>query len=216
MTGRETVRKKKEEPGMKKIFVLLLAVMMLAALAVPAAAEDQGKDMWVYTKNGKSLMIRSSMSTKEDNIVGSLPYGSKVVTFGSPQNGWIYIQWGEYGDHYVMARYLVNYKPAPYDPSSAPAETNSKSFDTTSATTVEQMNTLLASAKSVAPYTVTVRPARASGWVYMRWLPSRNAAQIATYRGSQQLTVIAELKDWYQVEDPDTGRVGFVYKSYIQ
>ena len=115
-----------------------------------------------------------------------------------------------------MSRYLVRNKPAPYDPSSAPAETGSKNFDTASATTVEQMNTLLASAKPVAPYTVTVRPVRASGWVCMRWLPSRNSTQIATYSGSQQLTVIAELKDWYQVEDPDTGRVGFVYKSYIQ
>ena len=202
---------------MKKIFVLLLAVMMLAALAVPAAAEDQGKDMYVYTKNGKSLLVRSSMSTKEDNVVGSLPYGAKVVTYGSPMPGWTYIDYGDGSfSAYVMSRYLVKNKPAPYDPSSAPAETNSKNFDTASATTVEQMNTLLSSAKSVAPYTVTVRPVRASGWVCMRWLPSRNSAQIATYSGSQQLTVIAELKDWYQVEDPDTGRVGFVYKSYIQ
>ena len=201
---------------MKKIFGLLLAVMMLAALAVPAAAEDQGTDMYVYTKNGKNLMIRSSMSTKEDNIVGSLPYGAKVVTFGKPQNGWIYIQWGEYGDHYVMSRYLVKNKPAPFDPSSAPAETSSKSFDSTSATTVEQINTLLASAKSVQPYAVTVRPVRASGWVYLRWLPSKNSRQIATYGANPQLLVIAELKDWFQVEDPDTGRVGFVYKSYIQ
>ena len=73
-----------------------------------------------------------------------------------------------------------------------------------------------ASAKPVTPYTITVRPTRASGWVYMRWLPSRNAAQAATYGANQQLTVLAELKDWYQVQDPATGRVGFIYKSYIQ
>ncbi len=50
----------------------------------------------------------------------------------------------------------------------------------------------------------------------MRWIPSRYSRQIATYSANQQLTVIAELKDWYQVQDPATGRVGFVYKSYIQ
>ena len=114
-----------------------------------------------------------------------------------------------------MSRYLVKNKPAPYNPSGEPTP-DPRNFDTRSAATVEQMNTLLASAKPVTPYTITVRPTRASGWVYMRWLPSRNAAQAATYGANQQLTVLAELKDWYQVQDPATGRVGFIYKSYIQ
>ena len=169
---------------MKKLIGLMLAVMLLAAAAATALAEEpQGTVMYVYTENGKGLYVRSSMSTKEDNIVGSLPYGAKVFTYGSPQAGWIYIDYGDdFGDHYVMSRYLVK----------------------------------LASAKPVTPYTITVRPTRASGWVYMRWLPSRNAAQAATYGANQQLTVLAELKDWYQVQDPATGRVGFIYKSYIQ
>ena len=202
---------------MKKLIGLMLAVMLLAAAAATALAEEpQGTVMYVYTENGKGLYVRSSMSTKEDNIVGSLPYGAKVFTYGSPQAGWIYIDYGDdFGDHYVMSRYLVKNKPAPYNPSGEPTP-DPRNFDTRSAATVEQMNTLLASAKPVTPYTITVRPTRASGWVYMRWLPSRNAAQAATYGANQQLTVLAELKDWYQVQDPVTGRVGFIYKSYIQ
>lgn len=202
---------------MKKLIGLMLAVMMLAAMVSVAVAEDQGKIMYVYTKNGKALYVRSSMTTDADNIVGSLPYGAKVVTYGSPQKGWVYIDYGDnYGDHYVMSRYLVREKPAPYTPSSGSKTSNPNDFDTRSAVTVEQINTLLKSAKSVNPYSVTVRPNRSSGWVYMRWLPSRNSTQIATYGANQQLLVIAELKDWYQVEDPDTGMVGFVYKSYLQ
>ncbi len=201
---------------MKKLISLLLAVMMLAALASVAAAEDGGgTTMYVYTKNGKPLQVRSSMSTDVDNVVGTLPYGAMVVTYGSPMPGWTYIEYGTAGSHYVMSRFLVRYKPAPFDPTQPTAKPSGE-FDTRSATTVEQINTLLASARSVEPYYVTVRPVRSSGWVYLRWLPTRHSTQIATYGANQRLTVIAELKDWYQVEDPNNGKVGFIYKSYIQ
>lgn len=200
---------------MKKLIGLMLTVMMLAALAVPATAETQGREMYVYTSNGKNLLVRSSMSTTEDNVIGNLPYGSKVFTYGSPKAGWTYIEIGNLSG-YVMSRFLVKDKPAPHGSSSSDSsKSGTKGFDTRSATTVEQINTLLASAKSVTPYTVTVRPSRASGWVYLRWLPTRHAKQIAAYGANQELMVIAELKDWYQVQDSE-GNVGFVYTGYIQ
>ena len=204
---------------MKKFIGLLLAVMMILVLAASAMAESQGTTMYVYTKNGKALLVRSSMSTTEKNVIGSLSYGDKVITYGSPSPGWTLIDWGNQAG-YIMTRYLSKTKPDPLTPSSSSSDSKSKtksdSFDPSAATTVEQINTLLASAKAVEPYTVTVRPLRASGWVYLRWLPTRHSTQVATYGANQQLTVIAELKDWFQVEDPGTGRVGFVYKSYIQ
>ena len=198
---------------MKKTIGLVLALMMLVIAASAAMAESQGTEMYVYTENGKGLTVRSTMNTTDSNFVDSLPYGSKVFAYGNPKPGWTYIEYGNKSG-YVMSRFLVKTKPAPYDPSSKPKTDNS--FDTRTAVTVEQINTLLASAKSVAPYNVTVRPTRSSGWVYMRWLPTRNSAQMATFGANYQLTVIAELKDWYQVQDPATGKVGFVYKSYIQ
>ena len=199
---------------MKKLIGLMLAVMMLVALFSAATAEDQGREMYVYTKNGKDLLVRSSMSTTENNVIGSLAYGAKVITYGSRQPGWTVIDYGDGSTSaYVMSRYLVKNKPAPYIPSSDTP--SSKGFDTRSATTVEQMNTLVASAKYVTPYSVTVRPTRSSGWVYLRWLPSRHSTQIATFGANEELTVIAELKDWYQVQD-STGKVGFIYKDYIQ
>ena len=206
---------------MKKLIGLLLAMTLLAVMVIPAAAESQGKEMYVYTQNGKDLLVRSSMSTTKDNVVGSLPFGAKVITYGSPQPGWTHIDYGDGSfSPYVMSRFLVKNKPTASKLSSSETKSSSgsdsKNFDTTSATTVEQINTLLASAKAVEPYSVTVRPVRASGWVYMRWIPSRQGKEVATYGANQQLTVIAELKDWYQVQDPATGRVGFVYKSYIQ
>lgn len=212
-------KRRRKELHMKKFIGLLLAVMMILMLAASAMAESQGTTMYVYTKNGKALLVRSSMSTTEKNVIGSLSYGDKVITYGSPSPGWTVIDWGNQAG-YIMTRYLSKTKPDPLTPSSSSSDSKSKtksdSFDTSAATTVEQINTLLASATTVEPYTITVRPARASGWVYLRWLPSKNSREAATFAANQQLLVIAELKDWYQAEDPDTGIVGFIYKSYVQ
>ena len=204
---------------MKKGIGLLLAVMMLVLCVSAALSEGQGSEYYVYTKNGKGLNVRSSMSTSDNtNILGSLPYGSKVIIYGV-RDGWAMIDYAN-TTGYIMFRFLVKQKPAPFDPSAqdsgnsgtaVPAESTTKD-----ATTVAQMNALLATAKFVEPYTVTVRPVRASGWVYMRWFPSKNAQELATFGANYQLTVIAELKDWYQVSDPATGKVGFIYKSYLQ
>ena len=182
---------------MKKVISLVLATMLLVLLASAALAESQGTVMYVRTGDGKSLRVRSSMSTRDTtNVIGSLPYGAKVVTYGH-MGGW--------------AMFLVKYKPEHFDP-----DTPVPSADTRSFTTVGQLNTLTANMKPVTPYTVVVRPTRASGWVYLRWFPSRAAKEITTYSGYHELTVINELKDWYQVSDPTTGAVGFIYKSYVQ
>ena len=198
---------------MKKAISLVLAVMLLALLASAAVAESQGTAMYVYTKNGKVLRVRSSMSTADDsNIIGTLPYGAKVIIYGV-RDGWAMIDYGN-TTGFIMYRFLVKEKPAPFTPSGNPDKEAASS--SAEATTVAQMNALSASARYVEPYTITVRPARASGWVYMRWYPSKNADQMATFGANYQLTVIAELKDWYQVSDPVTGKVGFIYKSYVQ
>ena len=195
---------------MKKVISLVLATMLLVLLVSAAVAESQGTVMYVKTGDGLSLRVRSSMSTKNtSNVIGSLKYGEKVVIYGR-RDGWAMIDYGN-RTAYVMYRFLVKYKPEPFDPSK-----KETSGDTRSYTTAAQLNTLLATAKAVTPYTVVVRPTRASGWVYLRWFPSRASREVATYNGYRELTVIAELKDWYQVSDPATGAVGFVYKSYIQ
>ena len=203
---------------MKKVISLILAMMLLVLFTSAVMSESQGTDMYVYTKNGKPLNVRSSMSTEDDsNIIGSLKYGTKVITYGH-QDGWAIIDYGN-TTGYIMYRFLVKEKPDPYtgSNSSSSASTQKKtSFSTKDASTVAQLNTLVASAKIVTPYTVTVRPARASGWVYMRWFPSKSAETMATFPANYELDVIAELKDWYQVSDPESGKVGFVYQSYVQ
>ena len=200
---------------MKKVIGLILAIMMLVLLASAAMSESQGTAMYVYTKNGKALKIRSSMSTKDDsNVVGTLAYGEKVIIYGH-RDGWALIDYGN-SSAYIMYRFLVKEKPDPYKASDASEKKTTTTSSTKDSSTVAQLNALTDSVKFVTPYTVTVRPARASGWVYMRWFPSKSAETLASFNANYELTVIAELKDWYQVSDPESGKVGFVYKSYVQ
>ena len=50
----------------------------------------------------------------------------------------------------------------------------------------------------------------------MRWAPSKKATLIHAYSSGEKLMVLAELKDWCQVQDPDTGWVGFVRSDFLQ
>jgi len=62
---------------------------------------------------------------------------------------------------------------------------------------------------------VTVRPARITSWVSMRWIPSETGRVIAEYKATEELVVLKELKYYVQVQDPDTGDVGYVHKKFI-
>ena len=202
---------------MKKIVGLLLAAVLLVLVVSGAVAESQGTTMYVKTQNGKGLNVRSSMSTEDDsNIIGSLSYGSKVITYGG--NGtWTMIDFGN-TTGFIMSKYLVKEKPAPYDGSTDSGSKTKKagSFNTKEATNVSQLNSLASSAKFVTPYTVTVHPTTEKGSVYVRWYPSKNAETLLTLRDGDELTVIAELTDWFQVEDPETGKTGFVFYTYVK
>lgn len=202
---------------MKKFISVLIAAVLLVLAVSMALSESQGTTMYVKTPNGKALNVRSSMSSADDsNVIGSLRYGSKVITYGG-KDGWLLIDYGNAAG-YIMAKYLVKEKPAPYDGSSSGSSGAKKagSFNVKEATNVAQLNSLAASAKFVTPYSVTVHPTTAKGSVYVRWFPTKNAETLLTLGDGYELTVIAELTDWYQVSDPASGKVGFVYYTYVK
>ncbi len=205
----------------KRIFTLILAAVLAAlTLCTAAFAEDQEIDTtagyyYVYTENGKGLNVRK---TPGGDVVGSLKYGSKIYCYYlDVGSGWALIDFAYdqqpygYGTYacYVSTRYLRKSKPPARTSESQPAAAR-----TTTTTRLSDINTEFKSAQKVTPYTVTVRPSRASGWVNMRWAPSTEAEIQATYKQNDKLLVISELKNWYQVEDPNTGRVGFIMKSF--
>ena len=205
---------------MKKRLIALLTVLVLAAALIPAAvAEDDSVPdsagyYYVYTENGKGLNVRD---TPAGDIVGSLKYGTRIYCYyRDGGNGWALIDYKYnkpgygYGTYacFISSRYLRKSKPEPRN-----TEKTSAAAGTTDVAT--EINAEFRSAKKVIPFAVTVRPSRAGGWVNMRWAPSKSAEILATYKANEKLLVIKELKDWYQVEDQDTGDVGFISKQYV-
>ena len=205
---------------MKRIFTLILVLLMAALLIVPAAmaeddtVPDSAGYYYVYTENGKGLNVRDKPG---GNIVGSLKYGTKIYCYyRDGGNGWALIDYtydmpgygkGTYAC-FISSRYLRKSKP--------PAKPGSESSSSAAATdSVKEINAEFRSAKRVDPFTITVRPSRASGWVNMRWAPSKEAEIMATYKANEKLLVIQETDNWYQVEDQDTGDVGFISKQFV-
>ncbi len=190
----------------KRLITLAVTVSLVFAMFIPAFASADL--MFVVTQNGKGLNVRDYPST-DGNKIGSIPYGGQVWVDHFLSNGWADIVWGSIGDAYVMSRYLEWYEPGPA-PTAAPTSTKKTT------TKFTELNNEFKNARFVTPYTVTVRPARASGWVNLRWAPNQYTELMTTYQDGYKLQVLAELKDWRQVVDPDTGLTGFIHKKFLQ
>ncbi len=159
----------------KRLVSLALAVLMLTAVALPAAVagdedyiDPRAGYYYVKTENGKGLNVRNHPGGGQ--VVGSLKYGTRIYvdTFTTPE--WALITYkydngygvGEYVA-WVSTRYLTRKNPGKFVPS-ATAAPASKTAGTP--VTLDAVNAIFRTAKKVdAPYTVVARPSRASGWV---------------------------------------------------
>ena len=209
----------------KRFLTLILAVMLAMSVMIPAAlAEDDTPSAsagyyYVYTENGKTLNVRA---TPGGDVVGHLKYGTQIYCYYKDNgNGWALIDYkynmpgvgeGTYAC-FVSSRFLVKNKPAAR--TSSASKTSASGAAAVSTDPLMAINEEFRAAKKVTPYTVYARPSRASSWVNLRWAPTKTAEIMATYKANAPLTVIQELKNWFQVEDPDTGLVGFVDKSFV-
>ena len=196
----------------KRFLTLIAAMVLVLSVCMPSALAYE--TMYVRTGNGKTLNVRAE-PVMGSEVLLKFEYGQAVTVDYHLGNGWTCVMLaGAYDVGYVQTKFLVKNNPGKYVPTSADAAL-AKPATSKESYTMEQLNTVLATARSVAPYTVTLYPTRSSGWVYMRWVPSKNSQQVTTFSSGKEVKVIAELKDWFQVEDPDTGKVGFVYTSYV-
>lgn len=210
----------------KRLFSVMIAVVAAFMMIIPAAMAVDDTPMasegyyYVYTENGKGLNVRATPGGEK---VGSLKYGSRVYCYyRDGGNGWALIDYAYdmpgvgYGTYacYISSRYLRKNKPEPRTPSSSSSKKNTAASTGTTDVT-EEINAEFRSAKKVDAFAVTVRPSRASGWVNMRWAPSKQAEVQATYKANAKLLVIRETDHWYQVEDQDTGDVGFIDKQFV-
>ena len=212
----------KRGKNMKKQMISLALVVMMMAMFLPAVAvaDSYYGTQYVYTDNGKTLNVRSS-PVMRNNVIGALKFGAEVTVTEVYSNGWAQILWeqndyGEFGVAYVQRRFLVSRKPTskPVNPTAAPASGGSSAADYAKAFTM--MNAEFKTARLVVnPFIVYSRPSRASGWVNLRWAPSKDAERIATCPQGKALKVIGETRNWYQVQDPQTSMIGFISKEFV-
>lgn len=191
---------------MSKRILSLVAVMMLVmtmfAMTTTASA--------IYTaysncSNGQPLNVRSGPG-KEYPVIGTIKYRDQIAVDHDLGNGWSELVWGSIPG-YAMTGLMSRTDPGPYNPSRKQQ----------TVTTTNSLNTIFSKARIVSPYTITTKTVRASGSANLRWAPSKTSTLLRAYPAGQELRVIAELgNDWYQVEDPLTGIVGFLNKAYVR
>ena len=210
---------------LKKALVWVVMLMMLVPLLtsmVPETYASGSSIMYVKTSNGKSIKIYSEPSKKSSNI-GRVGYGDEVEVDWSyaGNDGWSRIFLGAAGHPYgyIQTRYLVSKDPGPYQkPTKAPKTPKPTKDPKKEAEELkkqqEELNKELKSEKEVTPYYITVNPTRASGWINFRVGPSTITSKITSYPANKELIVLGETKTWLRAKDPDTGKIGYIYKKY--
>ena len=192
----------------KRILVCVTAMLLVLAICASASAA------WIKTGNGKPANGRGGPG-RNYPLITSVAYGREVVVTGGSKNGYTPIMLpGGSDEVWVLSRFIVNSKPGKYTPSS---KTSGKSSGkSTSSSAQNAIYTEFKAARWVIPYNVTTYHKRSSGTINMRWAPAKNAPLIQSYGPGTTLSVLCELKDWVQVQDPETGKVGFIRHDFLQ
>ena len=190
---------------LKKILALTLAVVIaLAYTAVFAEEVKEDNTYWVYTDNGKELNVRNAPG---GDIIGELKSGEQVAVVSFINDEWAVITYRD-EPGYVSTRFLIKVDPE---------ELKKVIEEEQSEITGDPMTDIdaeFASAVDVDDYKITARPARVTSLVYMRWIPSETGRIIIGYKANEQLIVLKELDHYLQVQDPDTGDVGYIHKKF--
>ena len=189
---------------MKKRLLSIVAILLLLAglLPVSAGVAELGLigPQYVNTANGKGLYMRTGPSKNYD-IITSIPFGAQVDSYEYYDGTWGYVTYRGYSG-YCMARYFSSYKPD----KPVPTPTHSGGGTSTG-------NLYNGFAKT--SYYASVRPSTPSGYVNMRWAPSKNQAIEGTYYSGQTLLVLAQNGEWAQVYDESTKTSGFMMLAFL-
>ena len=191
---------------LKKILLLALAMMLVLAAFTSAFAEEvtEEKQYYVYTDNGNDLNVRD---TPNGDIIGKVQYGQAVDVISFVNDYWAMISFGD-GQGYVASRYIVTVDPEII------RKAIEEELDSYTGDPMIDIDAEFASAVDVDDYKITARPARVTSVVNMRWIPSETGRIIAKYKATEELVVLKELRYYLQVQDPDTGDVGYIHKKF--
>ena len=186
---------------MKRKWLSLIALVMVAVMCTPVIALGGTNIFYVDTANKKSLNMRSDC-TMGDNIIASIPYRAEVTVYEFLAGvAWARVEYnGLMG--FVMTRYLSGTRPAS-------GGSGGSGGGSSSSTAI--------SYKGFTPayYTATVKPSNPSGYVNMRWAPSKSTSVHEVYYAGDMLQVIADNGTWCQVYDTSRNICGFMMKQFL-
>ena len=183
----------------KRILITFVLVMLLVSMIPVMSASALIGPQYVSTSNGKGLYMRSGPS-KDFDVVTTIPYAAMLSSCEYYNAAWSYVSYNNYVG-YCMSRYLSSTKP-----SDKPTPTPTPS---PSDTGVSYKNFVK------ADYYVTVRPSTPSGFVNLRWVPSKTADVYTIYYAGTTLRVLSQESAWAQVYNEASGVCGFMMRSYL-
>lgn len=187
---------------MKRLSVLLIAaVLLVATMSVACAAT-----MYVDTANHKTLNLRSHDTGK---VIAQIPYRAAVEVHSFFQSDTCaYVTYnGQFG--WVYTRYLNWNRPAK-------SSTAVNTVKNTASTVSNKSTNVFSGMKKVTAYDAVVQPGTPTGYVNLRWAPSKQAAIHGVYYIGNSVRVIAESKYWAQVIDNKSGECGYMLKKFLK
>ncbi len=193
---------------MKRSVAFVLALVLALSCLSVLGATAETMTMWVKTPDGKTLNVRAE---QEGEIIGRLPYGTKVTVIDEEDYWWI-IRYKD-GQGYVNQKFLVETDPGKY-PGPEDEKGNVLKDSALGSETVDGLNKQYSTLKYVTSYTVKVVPDTRTGTARLRWAPSKNSTLVSLVPAEYELTVLAENKNWLFVQDPTTQKIGFIAVKY--
>ena len=187
---------------------VLLTVLLLAVLAPSLAGDMQQGSMYVNTANGKALRFRSSRSTRADNVLTEIPYGTKVYVLNW-DGTWARIRYNS-AVGYVVKKHLSIGRPEDYSVVAA-----RKAEEKTRKQQEQELRKADAKldhskVKKVAEYDVTVFTGVKDLKVKLYQKASLTADVTAEYEEGTRLSVQAQNRDWAKVYDGSADVTGYM------
>lgn len=186
----------------KRILPILMVALLLVGMLPVVGASALIGPQYVDTANGKGLYMRTGPS-KDYDIITTIPFGAMVDSYEYYDGTWGYVSYnGYYG--YCMSRYFSStppsHKPTPtHTPSGGGGSTSANMFN----------------GFYKVDYYATVRPSTPTGYVNLRWAPSKSQPIQTTYYGGYTLRVIEQNGTWAQVYDEATQTSGYMMLSFL-
>ena len=153
-------------------------------------------NLYVNTANGKGLNMRTRPNSNSD-IQVIIPNGAAVTLFWYENSSWAFVAYRSYFG-FCMTRHLTDKVPGT-------SQNETKADDTSK----------MYNGFKHVDYDAVVKPTNPTGYVNMRWAPSKSTDVQGIYYANTVLHVIATNGTWSQVYHEQTNQCGFMMNAYL-